>query len=538
MPKKRIAVIAATFLIVISVMLTAGILLKDNSKDVENTESKNVLGKYYYFDFGSGEVYNGFKKVTKSTVYNRDRGYGFADTKGLKDDNGNEPNALHGDSCYKDGSFEFKVDLPNDEYYVSVTVDCGAGPLSMEVLAEGTTKINKAMLSASKVITRNFNVTVNDGQLNLVFEGTNTRINALEISTAFNFEFGNVENSEKQYIPYTTVYDAEVGYGFSTVEDESGKKWSGFNVDLPNGDYYLTMSVGNSDGNTEDLEVMIENAVRLTNTAKKGSFMQQSLTVALYDGQLNFMVTGSVENIKTLKLIKLAHKVEGEKPTVYIAGDSTVASYNASSKPQAGWGQMISNYFTDEVVFVNNAIGGRSSKSFVKEGRLDSILTNIKPGDYLLIQFGHNDASVGNETRYAAPYTTYKKYLKMFVDGARANGATPVLITPVGRRSYDSEGKFKSDFPDYVAAMKQVAQEENVKLIDLTQMSIDYFNSIGVEATKDVFLWAEPGEYSAFPDGVQDNTHFQEYGAEQIAGLVVKGIKELNLPIAKYIKQQ
>lgn len=222
-------------------------------------------------------------------------------------------------------------------------------------------------------------------------------------------------------------------------------------------------------------------------------------------------------------------------PTVYIAGDSTVQTYRASMAPQQGWGGRIADFFTTDVIFSNRAIAGRSSKSFVVDGRLDTILSLIKPGDYLFVQFGTNDASSIPE-RHTDPQTTYKQYLSMYIDGARAHGATPVLVTVTPRRSFDSAGNFKSDFPTYVAAMKELAVAKNVTLIDLTARGIAYLNSIGAEASKGVFLYVPAGQFPAFPNGAMDNTHFQEFGASQMARLVSEGVKASGLPIAAFVK--
>lgn len=222
-------------------------------------------------------------------------------------------------------------------------------------------------------------------------------------------------------------------------------------------------------------------------------------------------------------------------PTVYIAGDSTVQTYRASMAPQQGWGGRISDFFTTSVTFANHAIAGRSSKSFVVDGRLDTILGLIKPGDYLFVQFGTNDASSIPE-RHTDPQTTYKQFLSMYIDGARAHGATPVLVTVTPRRSFDSAGNFKSDFPTYVAAMKELAVAKNVTLIDLTSRGIAYLNSIGAEASKNVFLFLPAGQFPAFPSGAMDSTHFQEFGASQMARLVSEGVKASNLPLAAFVK--
>jgi len=224
-------------------------------------------------------------------------------------------------------------------------------------------------------------------------------------------------------------------------------------------------------------------------------------------------------------------------PIVYIAGDSTVMTYKSGYNlfPQQGWGGRLPDYFTSGVTFANKAIGGRSSKSFVDEGRLADILNQILPGDYLLVQFGHNDGS-SDPKLHTDPFTTYKQYLSMYIDGALQHHAIPALVTPMGRRNFDSNNKFINDFVDRCTAMKQLASEKAIKLIDLNTKSIAFYNSIGVPATTDVFLWLPAGQYPNFPNGAQDHTHFQEYGAGQLARLVTQGIEENNLGIKAFIK--
>ncbi|WP_406461028.1 rhamnogalacturonan acetylesterase [Streptomyces sp. NBC_00111] len=219
--------------------------------------------------------------------------------------------------------------------------------------------------------------------------------------------------------------------------------------------------------------------------------------------------------------------------TVYIASDSTAQTYSSGYYPQAGWGQKLSSYFTSNVTVTNRAIGGRSSRSFIEQGRLAAIHDVIKPGDYLFVQFGHNDATVGNAERYTPP-ADYKEYLRNdYIRATRALGATPVVVTPVSRRSFNaSTGKFNVSFPAYVDAAKAVAQEEGAALVDLAAASRAYLDGLGVEASKAIFLWLSAGQYPNFPDGVQDNTHFQERGAVEMARLVSRSVAGLGLPLS------
>lgn len=212
-------------------------------------------------------------------------------------------------------------------------------------------------------------------------------------------------------------------------------------------------------------------------------------------------------------------------PMVYIAGDSTVQTYSTSFDPQAGWGQYIQNYFNSNILFDNRAIGGRSSKSFIVEGRLDAILSTIRTNDYLLIQFGHNDASTIAD-RHTDPETTYKQYLKQYITSARAKGAIPILITPVARLNY-SGGVFVNDFPQYVTAMKEVASETNTPCVDLMTKTLSTWTSLGYNTVYNYYLVSSNGT---------DYTHFTKTGADKVASILSQGIKELNCPLSKYVK--
>ena len=343
-------------------------------------------------------------------------------------------------------------------------------------------------------------------------------------------------------LKYGFADPALVGSGSSSTTDPLKSDYlspagTTFNVDLPNGDYAVTVIAGDADAATEvavSVEGMTANKIALTPKAA-GEYLEQTFEVALVDGQLNILFSGSAPKINGLVISKLAERAAGETPTVYIAGDSTVQTYDPYWKPQAGWGQMISRYFIPDITFSNQSIGGRSSKSFLLEGRLDNILRALKPNDYFLIQFGHNDATISIPERYASP-EDYKNYLKTYITGARQRGAVPILVTPVGRRDYNSTtGSFNVSFPAYVNAMKELAQEMDVPLVDLSTLSRAYYDTLGPIGTLAVFLHVPAGVYTAFPNGSSDDTHFQEYGAIQIARLLSGGIKALNIPLSAYV---
>jgi pectinesterase len=220
---------------------------------------------------------------------------------------------------------------------------------------------------------------------------------------------------------------------------------------------------------------------------------------------------------------------------VYLAGDSTASTYVSSLAPRAGWGQALPVFLTPDAVAVNVAKSGASSKSFIDLGRLDHILARIKRGDYLLISFGHNDEKIDDPTRYTEPSTTYKSYLSQYVDKSRAKGAIPILLTPVERRRFTSAGVVSPSHGAYPAAMRELAAAKRVPLIDLTSSSTALWNRAGVEGTKKYFLNLAAGQYPNYPDGVQDNTHFQAFGAIEVARLVATALRNQGvLPSASF----
>lgn len=233
---------------------------------------------------------------------------------------------------------------------------------------------------------------------------------------------------------------------------------------------------------------------------------------------------------------------------VYLIGDSTVADYTLDSGyldkryPLTGWGQVFQAFLTkdrlkglrtiikaDSVVVDDRAKGGRSTRTFFEEGRWASVYKALQPGDLVLIQFGHNDGSKEKPERYVTP-EGYKEYLRLFVNQSREKGALPVLITPVTRNYPWKDGQLGSAHGDYPQAMKDVAVELPVPLIDLTQSSAASFSLKGEEyVTSHYFMNLPAGTYKAYPQGQKDNTHFQPEGATEVARLVFEGLKQIRI---------
>jgi lysophospholipase L1-like esterase len=220
--------------------------------------------------------------------------------------------------------------------------------------------------------------------------------------------------------------------------------------------------------------------------------------------------------------------------TVYLAGDSTVADYPPEKLPMLGWGAKLPSFLNGAVKVSNHATNGRSSKSFIDEGRLDAVWETIGQGDVLIIQFGHND-NKEDEKRRTEPWTTYQEHLLQYIEGARSRGAFPILVSSVARRRFDDSGRLVDTHGEYPQAMEALAEREGIPYINLSAKSATLLRQLGSEESEVLFTWLKPGENPNYPEGSQDNTHLNEYGAETIARLVVEELAALDTPLKKYI---
>lgn len=231
-----------------------------------------------------------------------------------------------------------------------------------------------------------------------------------------------------------------------------------------------------------------------------------------------------------------AFLIPPDKPVIFLIGDSTCANKPVNDNPEHGWGQLFPDYFTEEVTIQNHAVNGRSTKSFINEHRWDTVMSRMKAGDYVMIQFGHNDEKVNDTSRSAPAHTLYKDNLIRFVKDTRSKGAFPVLITPVMRRKFDAAGNFVDSHGDYPNVVKEVGALLNVPVIDLHKSSEAFIVKEGVEASKRIFLHIPANHFKNYPKLREDDTHFSEYGAASIASLVCQSIKDQQLPLVKYLK--
>lgn len=347
------------------------------------------------------------------------------------------------------------------------------------------------------------------------------------------------------------------GYGVYTYENTST-----FDVDLYNADYQVEVTLTNPTSSDYTAYLESEDITQASGiTVSAGSSVTTSYETNLVDGQLNlkFLVASSATTISDaseqnvylseVKITRLKTQDAGSKPTIFLASDSTVQTYDDYYDPQTGWGELLSEWFgeaveereadncgysqaqvyeAENVIVENRAIGGRSSSSFIAEGKLEDLLEDIKPGDYLFIQWGHNDATYSRPNRYVAS-SDFSKYIMQYVEAAYQRGATPVLVTPVSRYSYstneDGTVTWKSDFEAYRQVMISLASEYDLPLIDLTTRSGDICEDFGATGAESLFLHVAAGEYTgAYAGGATDNTHLQWYGAYKFSQAVAQGI--------------
>lgn len=232
-------------------------------------------------------------------------------------------------------------------------------------------------------------------------------------------------------------------------------------------------------------------------------------------------------------LVLSAFTTPPDKITVYLIGDSTMSVKQTKAYPETGWGMPFAYFFDETVTVDNRAQNGRSTRTFIEENLWRPVVDNLQPGDYVFIQFGHND-----EVSTKKSYTTeaeFKANLTRFVTESRARKATPILITPVARRKFDAAGKIEGTHTAYSELVRTVATDYKTPLIDLDTQGQQLLQQFGVENSKLLFLQLMPGEHPNYPEGKEDNTHFSELGARRIAEIVLANIKSLKLDLADHI---
>ena len=381
------------------------------------------------------------------------------------------------------------------------------------------------------------------------------------------FDFGNGKKEQGfQQVTGKMIYNEERGFGFiceDSIRDVIRKgndkikqdfctsnKPFYFVTDLPEGFYEIKITFGDKDSSSvttvkaESRRLMLEKI-----ETSKGEFITKSINVNVrtpkinenekirlksrefnylnWDNKLTLEFNNSRPCINAVEIIQ-----KNDLITVFLAGNSTVV--DQENEPWCSWGQMITRFLGPEVVVANYAESGEALKSFQAAKRFDKILSLMKPGDYLFIEFGHNDQKPQSSS-YVEPFTGYKEELKKMVKAARVKGGIPVIVSSTQRRNFDDNGKVINTHGDYPLAAKQTAKEENVPFIDLTALSTQMYESLGVKGSKKAFVHYPAYSFPGQDKELADNSHFSPYGAYQIAKCILTGIQKCNLSLADYI---
>jgi lysophospholipase L1-like esterase len=324
-------------------------------------------------------------------------------------------------------------------------------------------------------------------------------------------------------------FDPERGFGF----DPGGA--ARFSVRVPEGNYRVTVRLGGtSAGDTtllaEQRRLMLEGVRTARRASAERSFVVNVRTAALspppanapggeavrlkprelgsltWDDRITLEFTGAAPQVATLRIDPV------DVPTLYLTGDSTVT--DQALAPSASWGQMLPRFFTPDVAVANHAESGETLKSFITGLRLDKVLSKLGAGDWVMIQFGHNDQKSQWPQTYVEAAGTYRSWLRVYLAEVRRRGATPILVTSPERRRFDDAGHIVNSLGDYPQAVRDVAREEGVALVDLNDMSRRFYEALGPQLAP-----------RAFADGGRDQTHHDEYGAYSLARMVVEGLR-------------
>ena len=391
--------------------------------------------------------------------------------------------------------------------------------------------------------------------------------------TSFKFDFGT-DKTAAGYIAVTpeVKFSYQTGYGFDqgsvvTAVDRGGNALTGdyitcnkpfyFSVKLPEGNYDVKLLLGDAKGTsattvrTECRRLMLEN-IRTT----KGKIVTQNFTVHVKDSLIR-NAQGAIiskvklkdrevrflhwDNLLTIEFNDSLPKVcvveitpNKTATTIFLAGNSTVVDQD--KEPWASWGQMIPRFLVPgKVVVANYAESGEALNSFVSARRLEKVLSLMKAGDYLFIEFGHNDQKQKGDG--IGPFTSYKKSLQYFISEVRKKGGVPVLVTSMHRRSFDSTGYITNTLLEYPEAVRQTAKEEKCALIDLNAMSKILYETWGVAGSIKAFVHYPANTFPNQKEALKDNTHFNAYGAYELASCIVSSIKKQNLPLTKFIRK-
>ena len=349
------------------------------------------------------------------------------------------------------------------------------------------------------------------------------------------------------------VYDEAIGYGYDLLPAPTKKTQNEpfyFSVRVDDGNYRVRVVLGSKKkagettvraegrrlmahnvatkkGKFETFEFVVNKRSPRIDDKTKVRIKEREKDYLAWDDKLTLEFNGDAPAVQSIHIER-----DDQCPTVYLCGNSTVVDQN--NEPWASWGQMITRWFGPEVAISNHAESGLTARTFIGAGRLDKILTTLKAGDYVFVEFGHNDEKEKRPGDGAWYHYVYQ--LKIFVDQVRSKGAEIVFCPPTQRRQFEKDNKtIRNTHGQFPAAMKSVAEREKVLLIDLNKMTKDFFEALGYEDSKRALVHYPKEMYGR---ELADNTHFNPYGAYEVAKCVVMGMKQLNLPIVKFLRPE
>ena len=375
---------------------------------------------------------------------------------------------------------------------------------------------------------------------------------------------GDTLSATTLYAKPTPPETSAFGFDLSTLpasftkDSCIGDKPFFFSVALPDGNYEVTLTLGGKVASTttvraESRRLFVDQLHLAAGASKQVVFNVNIRTKIIYPAPNEPTETTGLPEVRLKDREigaldwdeKLTLEFNGDHPsvrsiairpatvpTIYLAGDSTVVDQD--KEPWAAWGQMLPVFFDSSISIANNAESGETIKSFVGERRYAKIMSTIKPGDFLMIQFAHNDQKPG--AGYVPAATDYKKYLLQYIADARSHGATPILVTSMNRRNFDATGKIVQTLGDYPQAMREVAADQKVALIDLNALSKILFEALGTEGTLHAFVHYPANTFPDQPEELKDETHFNSYGAYELTRAIVQSIRDQHLPLEQFLR--
>ena len=335
-----------------------------------------------------------------------------------------------------------------------------------------------------------------------------------------------VLNKEVCYQPFNTEFNLPDG-NYRVTVTLGNKKKAGQTVVRAESRRHFVDLVKTKKGEQKTVSFVVNKHTPVIDGNNRVKLKPREVTYKNWDDSLNISFCGPANAVQRIQI-----EAVKDATTVFLCGNSTVV--DQEEEPWASWGQMITRWFGPQVAIANYAESGLSCTTFLAQLRLDKILSQLKKGDYVIVEFGHNDEK--EKKAGDGAWYSYSRNLKIFADRVRAAGGNIIFCTPTARRSFDAEGHIINTHGDYPEAMKAVAQREQIPVIDLTKMSTTFYEALGVEGSKRALVHYPANTFANQDKPLADNTHFNPYGAWEVAKMVVMGLKQINSPLANYLR--